>query len=147
MRSVHSLRPAGLLLGMMMAVISCSEKEDSQAGEWKGSTRFENGVQIVVNPKEPMYGPEAVRLIYEMEFGVSEGDENEMLGGISAFAVDPSENAYIYDSKAGQVKIFDKSGHFMNSALSIPTASSSKRLSTPTPFEKSTMPTNRASWK
>ncbi|MDW7762025.1 MAG: 6-bladed beta-propeller [Acidobacteriota bacterium] len=113
MRSVHSLRPAGLLLGMMMAVISCSEKEDSQAGEWKGATRIENGVQIVVNPKEPMYGPEAVRLIYEMEFGVSEGDENEMLGGISAFAVDPSENAYIYDGKAGQVKIFDKSGRFV----------------------------------
>ncbi len=43
---------AAVFISSLLAVISCSQKKT----EWKGTIKEENGVIVVKNPKDPMYG-------------------------------------------------------------------------------------------
>ncbi|GAH67513.1 unnamed protein product, partial [marine sediment metagenome] len=89
--------------------VSCGK----QKAEWKGTIEEKNGVTVVKNPKEPIYGEDVFSLEEELSIGKAEGREEYMFSEIESIAVDNEGRIYVFDYKEKNVKIFDKSGEFI----------------------------------
>lgn len=94
---------------ILIMAISCSQHKT----EWKGTIEEENGVTVVKNSKEPVYGNEVFSIEEDLKIGEVEGDENYMFSQIRYLAVDNAENIYVADTKEMHVKVFDKNGEFL----------------------------------
>jgi hypothetical protein len=91
-------------------LVSCGE----QKAGWKGAIEEVDGVTVVKNPKEPMYGEDVFSLEEELSIGEAEGREKYMFSEIRGIAVDDEERIYVLDSKEAHIKIFDKDGEYFN---------------------------------
>lgn len=98
-----------LFFSVFMILVSLG----GQKVEWKGKIEVKNGVKVVKNPKNPMYGNDVFSAVEDLTIGVVEGDENYMFSQIGNFVVDENENIYVADSKETHVKVFDKNGKFL----------------------------------
>ena len=81
--------------------------------EWKGTIVEEDGVMVVNNPSEPIYGPEVFNLEEDLTIENDEGKEEFMFQNILNLAVDDEENIYVCDVKASQIRVFDKNGDYV----------------------------------
>jgi hypothetical protein len=72
-----------------------------------------DGVMIVKNPKEPMYGEDIFSLAEELSIGKAKGREEYMFSQIRSIAVDKKERIYVLDTKEAHVKVFDKNGDYI----------------------------------
>ena len=84
-----------------------------QKPKWKGKIEVKNGVKIVKNPKEPMYGEDVFSLEEELSIGGAEGREEYILSDIRDIGVDEGERIYILDSKESHIKVFNKMGEYI----------------------------------
>ena len=98
-----------LFLSFFIVFVSCGKQET----EWKGTIEVVDGVMVVKNPKEPMYGEGVFSLEEEISIGEAEGREEYMFSQIRNLAVDDEGNIYVLDRKECQIKIFDKHGKFL----------------------------------
>jgi hypothetical protein len=98
-----------LALSVFLAVVACKEKE----AKWTGSISQVEGVTVVANPKEPIYGPEVFGLTEELVIRDEEGQEGYMFENILNLVVDGAENICALDTKAAQIKVFNKEGEFI----------------------------------
>ncbi|MGD2294539.1 MAG: 6-bladed beta-propeller [Candidatus Aminicenantes bacterium] len=93
---------------------SCSQEKTREKGAgWKGSVERVDGVIIIKNPLEPMYGDEAFILEEELTIGEAEGREEYMFQNIYTVAVNGRGDIYVMDTKAHHVKAFDKDGRYL----------------------------------
>jgi hypothetical protein len=76
---------------------------------WQGTNEEIDGVMVVKNPGEPMYGEEEFQLEEELVIGRGKEDADPFLM-ISYLAVDDEENIYVSDTRACQIRVFDKNG-------------------------------------
>ncbi|MDH5468479.1 MAG: 6-bladed beta-propeller [Candidatus Aminicenantes bacterium] len=82
-----------------------------QKAEWKGKIEVEDGVKVIKNPKEPMYGEDVFGLEEELSIETKEiSQTEETFQKIVSLAIDDKGNIFILDKKAGNIKIFDKNG-------------------------------------
>lgn len=109
MKSKTNIISTVLFLSVFVMLISCQK----QKAEWKGTIEKENGVTVVKNPKEPMYGEDVFSLEEELSIGVKEGRVEYMFSEIVTIAVDDEERIYIADRKETHIKIFDKDGVYL----------------------------------
>ncbi|MDH5466481.1 MAG: 6-bladed beta-propeller [Candidatus Aminicenantes bacterium] len=72
-----------------------------------------DGVTVVRNPKEPMYGENVFSLEEEQSIGEAEGREEYMFSEIGTIAIDDEERIYISDWKETHIKVFDKDGMYL----------------------------------
>ena len=82
----------------------------------KITVRKEKGVTVVTNPKEPAPSPGTpVKLVIkeELSIGKKQGDQNYMFLSARALDVDNSGNIYVLDSKAGDIRVFNADGSFV----------------------------------
>jgi len=80
MKKTSMLRlPLVLLLGLMLLFSSFGQEKP----EWKGTIEVEDGVTIVRNPKEPMYGEDVFYLEEELKIGERNGREEYMFSRLS----------------------------------------------------------------
>lgn len=88
-----------------------------QKSIWKGTISNENGVTVIKNPKETMYGADILHLEEGLSIGKAEGKEEfqftEIRSPRSAVAVDDQGNIYVLDVRDCWVKVFDKDGKFL----------------------------------
>jgi hypothetical protein len=87
----------------------------AQSPEWKGKIEYENGVKVIKNPKEPLYGGDVFKLEEELTIGVAEGDDEYSFIRLWYLAVDEDENIYAMDQGATQVKVYNTNGQFLRS--------------------------------
>jgi DNA-binding beta-propeller fold protein YncE len=88
-------------------IIACRDR----TAEWKGTVTTENGITVVQNPKQPMYGEDVLVLEEDLSIGESPTGEGDYLfSQIRGMAVDDAGNIYVLDSKEKQVLVFDKTG-------------------------------------
>ena len=81
---------------------------------WKGSITQENGINIVNNPKEPIYKDTIFEFVEELSIGQNKEDNNYQFSTVYSLAVDLDENIYILDFKECCIKKFSKNGdHIM----------------------------------
>jgi hypothetical protein len=80
----------------------------------EAKVKKENGIIVVHNPKEPIspHGTVPLRLILteDLVIGKSEMDKAPLFFSVRAVRVDEEDNIYVLDSRAGQIKVFDKQG-------------------------------------
>ncbi len=83
--------------------------------EWQGMIEEVNGVVVIKNPKEPMYGGDVLDLKEELCIGKTDGKDNYSFYRVWYLAVDDEENIYAMDQGETQAKVFDKNGIFLRS--------------------------------
>ena len=86
--------------------------EAGQRTEWKGKIETENGIQIINNPKEPLYGEIVFDLEEDLVIG-NEDDDRSYFYKYIYIDVDRAGNIYVLDTANNRVQKFDKSGNFV----------------------------------
>jgi len=100
-----------LFLSVVIIFVSCG----NQKAEWKGTIEEENGVTVVKNPKEPMFGEDIFSLEEELSIGGQDKGTDYVFEYVRTIRVDDEENIYVLDMRANSVKVFDKNGkHIRN---------------------------------
>lgn len=83
-----------------------------QKAEWKGKIEIEDGVRIISNPREPLYGEIELELDEDLSIG-REDDENYVFYNLSGIAIDSEENIFVLDAGNCRIQKFDKNGNFL----------------------------------
>lgn len=98
-----------LILGFLFLLISCHQQKTI----WKGTIEESDGVTIVKNPKDPIYGENIFSLTEDLSIGKAEGQEEYMFSRINAIDVDDEENIYVADLVFAHIKVFDRHGQYI----------------------------------
>jgi len=80
--------------------------------EWKGTIEYENGVKVIKNPRDPLYG----EIVFDLEEDLIIGDpddENATFYGSVLVAVDSEDNILVLDRENCRVQKFDEEGNFL----------------------------------
>ena len=96
------------LLVSIIIALAC----EAHKTEWRGEILYENGVKVIKNPEEPLYG----EIKFELEENLSigrEDDENYLFYRVRGIALDSEENIYVLDKGNFRIQKFDKSGQFL----------------------------------
>ncbi len=83
-----------------------------QKSEWKGKIEYENGVKVVRNPGEPLYGEIQIELEKDLDIG-NEEDENCYFYKSIDIDVDSLGNIYVLDTANYRVQKFDRNGKYV----------------------------------
>jgi hypothetical protein len=94
---------------ILLVFFACSGQET----DWEGSIEVVDGVTIIKNPMEPLYGEEAFIIEEELSIGEAKGREEYIFQGIRAVAVSDNGDMYVVDSKAQHVKVYNNQGEFL----------------------------------
>jgi hypothetical protein len=84
----------------------------AQKAGWRAKLLTEEGVRVVVNPAEPLYGAIKLGLEEELRIG-KEGDERTQFYRVRDIHADPQGNIYVDDMSNGRVQVFDPNGAFL----------------------------------
>jgi hypothetical protein len=83
-----------------------------QKAEWQGTVEVENGVKVIENPDEPLFGELIFDLAEDLAIG-NEKDENYMFYRASDIELDNQDNIYLLDSGNCRVQKFDRNGNYL----------------------------------
>jgi hypothetical protein len=97
---------------ILISIFIMSSGCQKQKTGWQGTIEEENGIRIVNNPAEPMYGELVLELEEDLSIGSVE-DENTMFYRIGGIAVDSLGNLFVVDSGNQRVQKFDKDGNYL----------------------------------
>ena len=101
-----------VLLFVILISLSCSKGKKAEKPEWQGKIDYENGVKVVKNPEDPVYG----EIIFDLEEDLSIGndsDENYMFYRTGGIATDSQGNIYIVDGGNNRIQKFRKDGQYL----------------------------------
>jgi len=82
------------------------------ADQWKGKIEKEDGMTVIRNPKEPLYGELVLDLEQDLSIG-REDDENYAFYRSAACALDSQENIYVLDFDQCRIQRYDQEGKFV----------------------------------
>jgi hypothetical protein len=102
-----------LLLIVLLAAILLLAACGREKGGWKGTTRQENGLTIISNPKEPMYSEQVLTLEKELTIGGAEAKGEGAFSSLQALAVDKDGNMFVLSYKDSAVFVYDREGNFL----------------------------------
>jgi hypothetical protein len=83
-----------------------------QKAEWKGTIEEEDGIKVIKNPREPLYGEIEFELEEDLSIG-NEDDENYMFYRVRDIEVDSQGSIYVVDLSNYRIQKFDKSGNYI----------------------------------
>jgi hypothetical protein len=82
------------------------------ADQWKGKIEKEDGMTVIRNPKEPLYGELVLDL--EQDLGIGrEDDENYAFYKYITCALDSQENIYVLDFDQCRIQQYDREGKYV----------------------------------
>ena len=87
--------------------------DGQQNPQWKGKIDFEDGIKVIKNPKEPVYGGNVIEFKEELTIGEAEGRKEYVFSKISGIAVDSEGRIYVLDYKEAQIKVFARNGDYL----------------------------------
>jgi hypothetical protein len=96
-----------LFISTCVLLASCQK----QKAEWKGTIEEVDGVTVVKNPDEPLYG----ELVFDLEEDLSigkEDDDNYMFFRIGDIKVDGNGNIYVFEFGNKRVQKFGRDGKY-----------------------------------
>jgi len=95
-----------LIVIVVFLIISCGQPKSA----WKGSIEEIDGVTVVKNPKEPIYGEDVLTLEEDLVIGGGVDEVEPAFLSVRTFKIDDEENIYVLDNKAHKIKVFNKTG-------------------------------------
>ena len=108
MKSKTKVIPIVLFLSALIMLVSCQK----QKAEWKGTIEEVNGIKVVTNPKEPLYGEVEFELQEDLSIGNEKG-ENSLFYGIVDIALDSQDNIYVLEYRNNRIQKFNKDGKYL----------------------------------
>jgi len=98
-----------VLFSFLAACTSVGEKEG-----WTGKIEEEDGIEVIYNPEEPLYGEIDLELEEDLVIGGGEEfDENYNFRRISAIEVDDEGNILVLDYSDCRIQKYDKEGKYL----------------------------------
>ena len=94
-------------LSALMILVSCQK----QKAEWEVTIDEENGVRIIKNPSEPLYGEISLQLEKDISIG-HEGDEQYMFYRAHYIVVDTEGNIFVIDRGNQRIQKFGQDGKY-----------------------------------
>jgi hypothetical protein len=96
-----------LIISVLILLIS----REQQKEKWKGTIEEEDGVKVIKNPNEPLYG----EIAFELEEDLSIGDkgENYSFNRVRGIAVDNLGNIYASDADNRRIRKYDREGRYL----------------------------------
>ena len=85
-----------ILITLVLLILFISLAFQKQKAEWKGTIEKENGVKVIKNPREPLYGEIEFQLEEDLRIG-NEENENYMFFMLPSISVDSEENILVLD--------------------------------------------------
>jgi len=102
-----------LLLILFTFILSTTARtQETQKAEWKGEITTENGIKVVKNPREPLYGNIKLELEEDLSIG-REDDENYLFYMVRGIALDNQRNIYVTDLGNHRIQKFDSNGVYL----------------------------------
>ncbi len=101
-----------LFLPVLMMFFSCGGPKAEPKPEWKGTIEEVNGVTVITNPNEPLYGELVLELEEDLSIG-REDNDNYMFFRIIDIKVDADGNIYVFERGNMRVQKFDRDGNFL----------------------------------
>ncbi len=99
-----------LFLVLISFMWVCSSRSPEGTSEWKGTIEYRDGIKVVKNPEEPLYGDFHLELDKDLSLG-SEGDEAYMFYRVEDIGVDSEGNIYVLDTGNHRIQKFDSEGN------------------------------------
>jgi hypothetical protein len=84
----------------------------AQEPVWKGEIVYEDGIEVIKNPAEPLYGDIHFELEDDLTIG-NEEDENYLFYRTWNMAVDKQGNIYVVDEGNTRIQVFDNDGQYL----------------------------------
>jgi hypothetical protein len=106
----NKIRIISVVISLSVLIILISF--GGQKTEWKGKIEVDNGIKVIKNPEEPLYGILKFHLKKDLEIG-KEDDDNYIFSRIWDIKVDDNGNIYVMDNAKQSVQKFDKDGNFL----------------------------------
>jgi len=91
---------------------NCTKTKIAEKAEWKGEIEDENGVKVVKNPAEPVYGEILLDLEEDLSIG-REDDDNYMFYRVRKIDVDDQGNIYVLEGGNCRLQKFDLTGQYL----------------------------------
>ncbi|MGD8536884.1 MAG: 6-bladed beta-propeller [Candidatus Aminicenantes bacterium] len=83
-----------------------------QKAEWKGTIEEKDGIKVIKNPIEPLFGELKFELEEDLSIG-TEDDDNYMFYMVRGIATDSQQNIYVLDWGNFRIQKFDKNGNYL----------------------------------
>jgi len=101
-----------LLFTIVFALLVLPHTASLQKAEWKRTIEYEKGINVIKNPKKPLYAEIEFKVKEDLVIG-SADDENSRFFEWLSLDVDESGNIYVLDRGSHRIQKFDKEGRFM----------------------------------
>jgi hypothetical protein len=108
MKNKAEVLSVALFLTAFIMVISFGGQE----AKWKGKIEIENGIKVIKNPGEPLYGEIKFELEEDLSIG-NEDDENYLFYRSRDIQVDTDGNIYVLENGNRRLQVFDKDGKYL----------------------------------
>ncbi len=95
-----------------LSMISCAREQTAEKVKWAGEVEFKNGIKIVKNPAEPLYGEITLELEEDLSIG-REDDDNYLFYQPRNISLDDQGNIYILERGNHRIQKFSKDGQFL----------------------------------
>ncbi len=106
-----------LICAVTFIIIICLSYSCTKMDEWKGTIEHNNGITVVINPKDPIYASNIFELNEELTIGLNDNKTNEpffhQILPYRSIETDNNNNIYVLDYKADQVLAFNQNGKFI----------------------------------
>ena len=95
-------------ISLSIVLCSCSSGDSG----WGGTITEVDGVTIVKNPIEPLYGEDVLILSEELSIGVEEGEDEYMFQMVQDIDADAHGNIYVVEGRLAHVRVYDGDGEY-----------------------------------
>ncbi len=92
--------------------VYCTKTKIAEKAEWRGEIEYENGVKVVKNPTEPVYGEILLDLEEDLSIG-REDDDNYVFYQVRNIDVDDQGNIYVLEGGNCRLQKFDMTGQYL----------------------------------
>lgn len=101
-----------MLFILFLSMFSFFVSYGQQKAEWKGTIEEQDGVKVINNPREPLYGEIVLDLEEDLSIG-REDDENYLFVRITDIDLDKTGNIYVADLHNFRIQIFNAGGRYI----------------------------------
>ncbi|MGA2534174.1 MAG: 6-bladed beta-propeller [Candidatus Aminicenantales bacterium] len=103
-----------VILAGLLILAGVGLSQDPSKPAWRGRVETQNGIPVVKNPADPVFGVRPLDLAEDLTLG-NDSDKNLFFYRIRAVKTDRDGNIFVLDSGNFRIQAFDKNGRFIRS--------------------------------
>jgi 6-bladed beta-propeller len=98
----------------LLIIAGMGLSQDASKPAWRGRVEAENGIPVVRNPADPVFGVRPLDLAEDLTLG-NDSDKNLFFYRIRAVKTGRDGDIFVLDSGNFRIQVFDKNGRFIRS--------------------------------